>query len=120
MKQVIPVMFILTAVLWGADGMAPHRQLSIVPRQHPPIIIHRRHGTNVTSTNWSGYSVTGANGSVNDVKGTWTVPSVVNCTSANQYASFWIGIDGYESNTVEQIGTDSDCQNGSPTYYAWF
>jgi hypothetical protein len=31
-----------------------------------------------------------------------------------------VGIDGYNSNTVEQTGTDSDCQNGSPTYYAWY
>jgi hypothetical protein len=31
-----------------------------------------------------------------------------------------VGIDGYSSNTVEQIGTDSDCQNGQPVYYAWF
>jgi hypothetical protein len=120
MKQATPVLLILTSVLWSADGTGQYSQASIVARQHAPIIIHQRHGTNVTSTNWSGYAVTGPNGSVSDVKGTWTVPSVVNCTSANQYASFWIGIDGYESNTVEQIGTDSDCQNGSPTHYAWF
>jgi hypothetical protein len=31
-----------------------------------------------------------------------------------------VGIDGYSSNTVEQIGTDSDCQNGVPVYFAWF
>jgi hypothetical protein len=31
-----------------------------------------------------------------------------------------VGIDGYSPNTVEQIGTDSDCQNGQPVYYAWF
>lgn len=31
-----------------------------------------------------------------------------------------MGIDGYSSNTVEQTGTDSDCVNGKPVYYAWF
>jgi hypothetical protein len=31
-----------------------------------------------------------------------------------------VGIDGLNSNSVEQIGTDSDCENGAPTYYAWF
>jgi hypothetical protein len=31
-----------------------------------------------------------------------------------------VGIDGYSSNTVEQTGTDSDCQGGKPTYYAWY
>jgi hypothetical protein len=31
-----------------------------------------------------------------------------------------VGIDGYASNTVEQIGTDSDCSSGNPVYYAWY
>jgi len=31
----------------------------------------------------------------------------------------WAGI-GDTSNTVEQIGTDSDCQGGVPVYYAWY
>jgi len=87
-----------------------------------PAIIHERHGHNATSTNWAGYAVTGPDGSVTDVKGSWKVPAV-NCSSpgvANGYASFWIGIDGYESRTVEQIGTDSDCSSGKPVYYAWY
>jgi Peptidase A4 family len=88
--------------------------------RHDPIRIHERHGNQVTSSNWSGYAVTGANGSVTNATGSWIVPSV-NCGSTpTAYASFWVGIDGYSSNTVEQIGTDSDCQNGSPSYYAWF
>ena len=36
------------------------------------------------------------------------------------YSSFWVGIDGYSSSTVEQVGTDSDCDGNNPTYYAWF
>ncbi len=53
----------------------------------------------------------------------------VNCSSTGTgtptaYAAFWVGIDGYNSDTVEQIGTDSDCvsltgRSGIPTYYAW-
>jgi len=74
-----------------------------------------------TSTNWSGYAVTGSAGSVSDVKASWVVPAIKGtCPSTNQYASFWVGIDGYSSSTVEQTGTDSDCQNGSPRYYAWY
>jgi len=89
--------------------------------QHVPMIVHQRHGKNVTSTNWSGYAVTGTNGSVTDVKGSWVVPAIQgSCPSTNQYSSSWLGIDGYSSSTVEQIGTDSDCQNGAPSYYAWF
>ncbi len=73
----------------------------------------------VCSTNWSGYAVTGPTGSVSDVKGSWKVPSV-SCTSKTTYSSYWVGIDGYSSSTVEQTGTDSDCSSGSPVYYAWY
>jgi len=89
--------------------------------RHAPIIIRERRNSVTTSSNWSGYAVTGSRGSVTDVKGSWIVPAIQTpCGSTNQYASFWIGIDGYNSNTVEQIGTDSDCQGGAPAYYAWY
>jgi hypothetical protein len=86
------------------------------------MIIRERHESYLTSSNWSGYAVTGANDSVSDVRGSWIVPAIEGtCPSkTTEYSSFWVGIDGYNSNTVEQIGTDSDCQNGSPTYYAWY
>ncbi len=74
-----------------------------------------------SSLNWAGYAVTGAAGSVSDVKGSWNVPAIQgSCPSTNQYSSFWVGIDGFNSNTVEQTGTDSDCRSGTPTYYAWY
>jgi hypothetical protein len=88
--------------------------------RHLPAIIRERHGTSVTTGNWSGYAVTGANGSVTDVTGSWVVPSV-NCgVTPSADASLWVGIDGFSSNTVEQIGTDSDCVNGQPVYFAWY
>ena len=49
-------------------------------------------------------------GSVSDVKGSCEKPTIQGAySSTGQYASFWVGIDGYSSNTVEQVGTDSDC-----------
>ena len=36
------------------------------------------------------------------------------------YSAEWVGIDGYNSNTVEQIGTELDITNGTPSYYAWY
>jgi hypothetical protein len=98
-------------------------------RHHLPIQIHRRRDQTVSeSYNWSGYAVTGATGSVTDVKSSWVVPTVAStCASTPEgYAAFWTGIDGWTSDTVEQIGTDSDCVNlagtktATPTYYAWF
>jgi hypothetical protein len=53
-------------------------------------------------------------------KGSWTVPTV-NCSKTpSTYSSFWVGIDGYSSSTVEQTGTDSDCSGSTPRYYAWY
>ena len=97
----------------SAAGMSRHR--------HDPAIIRERHGKNATSTNWSGYAVTGADGSVTDVKGSWIVPTATCLAGApDSYSSLWVGIDGFNSSTVEQIGIDADCVSGKPTYSAWF
>jgi hypothetical protein len=71
-----------------------------------------------TSTNWSGYSIDGS--SATGVVGTWIQPAVSCGIGENSWSSPWVGIDGDNSNTVEQTGTDSDCQNGKPLYYAWY
>jgi hypothetical protein len=78
-----------------------------------------------TSLNWAGYAVetnlnTPQNDAVTDVAGTWTVPSVTATGTTNAYSSIWVGIDGYDSNTVEQIGTEQDIINGLPVYSAWY
>jgi hypothetical protein len=114
----IAVVIAVAAVLvTGAN--APTAKIA-APPNHGPIIIKERHGKNlVDSTNWSGYAVTATNGAVTDAKGSWIVPAV-SCTATNAYAAFWVGIDGYNSKTVEQIGSDSDCVNGQPQYYVWY
>jgi hypothetical protein len=70
-----------------------------------------------TSTNWSGYAA--ASGTYTSVSASWVQPTG-SCTSATRYSSFWVGLDGYNSNSVEQTGTDTDCVNGSPQYYGWY
>jgi hypothetical protein len=77
-------------------------------------------GSSWHSTNWSGYAVTGSSGSVTYVQGSWIVPAVTGSRFTTAYSSFWVGIDGFSSSTVEQIGTDSDIQRGRPVYYAWY
>ena len=97
----------------------------ISPRQHAPRRVYpgrpARVIDNVTvedSTNWSGYAVEGS--SFTKALGSWTVPTV-NCSKTpNTYSSFWVGLDGWTSSTVEQTGTDSDCDGSSPSYYAWY
>src|SRR5438309_7050152 len=61
-----------------------------------------------TSTNWSGYAVDGS--SATYAVGTWTQSSVACQPGENSWSSPWVGIDGDNSNTVEQTGTDGDCQ----------
>jgi Peptidase A4 family len=69
------------------------------------------------SLNWSGYA--SYNSTFTDVKGTWTQPTAT-CSNKTTYSSFWVGLDGYNSNSVEQLGTEADCSHGSPVYYAWW
>lgn len=114
-RAVFAVLLVLT-IAAAADGpqLIPSRS------HHRNIIIRERRGNQVTSSNWSGYAVTGAKDSVTDAAGSWIIPNL-NCESTpNAYSAFWVGIDGYSSNTVEQIGTESDCVNGQATNYAWF
>ncbi len=40
--------------------------------------------------------------------------------SPSAASAFWVGLDGYNSTSVEQIGSDSDCNSGTPSYYAWY
>ena len=64
------------------------------------------------STNWSGYAVTGANGAFKQrVRQLDPADRDLQRQPArsDQYAAFWVGLDGYSSDSVEQTGTDSDC-----------
>ncbi len=70
------------------------------------------------SSNWSGYVATG--GTFSSVSGSWTVPSVTCPADTTTYSSQWIGIDGDESDTVEQDGTGASCLSGTPHYDAWY
>jgi hypothetical protein len=73
--------------------------------------------SNSTSTNWAGYAATGSR--FTSVSSAWTQPTA-SCTQATTYSSFWVGIDGDGTSTVEQTGTDADCSGGRPSYYAWY
>jgi len=85
----------------------------------------RIHIKDSNSLNWAGYAVETSlsspqSGAVTDVKGSWTVPAVDCSATPTSWSAFWVGIDGYSSSTVEQIGTDSDCSSGTAKYYAWY
>jgi Peptidase A4 family len=73
--------------------------------------------TQVQSTNWSGYADTGK--AFSTVTGNWTEPSA-SCTSTTSLAAFWVGIDGYSSDSVEQDGTLIECYKGAAYYFTWW
>jgi hypothetical protein len=73
---------------------------------------------NETSGNWSGYAVTG--GTFTTTQASWTLNAITCPSSGSADAAPWVGIDGDGSGTVEQTGTDSQCNNGTASYVAWY
>ncbi len=64
------------------------------------------------SPNWAGYADTPATGNTfNSVSASWNMPTVTPPAGAavgvEYYASFWVGLDGFNSSTVEQVGVDA-------------
>lgn len=77
--------------------------------------------TTVASSNWSGYAVTGRPGAFRSVSASWVQPQA-HCAgvAGHRFAAFWVGLDGFNSRSVEQTGADSDCRHTTPTYYGWY
>jgi hypothetical protein len=75
----------------------------------------------VLTYNWAGYAVYQDATQFSDVQGSWVQPAAQNCPARKtQLAAFFVGIDGANSTSVEQVGTETNCVNGSATYTAWY
>ncbi len=109
----LPMLVLFSPVANAAPAVAQkvfNAPISIVGVEH----------NQVSSTNWSGYAVESPS-QFTEVLGSWVQPTASCTTSAKTYAAFWVGLDGYSSKSVEQLGTDSDCTGlHSPSYYAWY
>jgi hypothetical protein len=120
------VMLAVAVLLPGkAAAVAAPTRGAPMPVTHQPFPPEKAGGNKAGVTpNWAGYADTGT--TFSNVTGEWVVPAVTCPTNALEESSFWVGIDGYKSSTVEQTGTDSDCDKGTkkkpggPTYYAWW
>jgi hypothetical protein len=81
--------------------------------------------TTAPSANWSGYvDVETGSQRIQNVSGSWTIPAV-SCLPApyqnqNAFVANWVGIDGFTSSTVEQVGTAAQCFEGIEYYYVWY
>lgn len=111
------------AIVLGVLLCAPAAFAARAPRLHAaPLEGHLRRGLGTSeSTNWSGYAA--YNSSFTSVQGNWVQP-VADCEAVSKHgyalAAFWVGLDGYEDNTVEQTGTEADCGGSTPVYRAWW
>src|SRR5262249_46533235 len=77
--------------------------------------------TQSTSFNWSGYVDDNSTGKTySSVAGTWKQPKVTCPTDENRIAVWWIGLDGWNSGTVEQDGTLAWCFQGNASYWTWW
>jgi hypothetical protein len=109
-----------------SNGPAYPSQVARSPLQHAPMRLigpapsqwGRSDVGIYESDNWAGYAVVGK--AFTEARGSWTIPSV-NCrVNPNGAASFWVGIDGWDNDTVEQTGTESQCNGIELVTYAWY
>jgi hypothetical protein len=116
-----------SAQVSGGPG-SPLRATVVTPRQHRPRKVlpgtrpdeydALRNVTVSYNTIWAGYAVTGSD--FTQVQGSWIVTAVDCSKTPNTDSSEWVGIDGWSSATVEQTGTDADCNGTTPSYYVWY
>jgi hypothetical protein len=74
------------------------------------------------SENWSGYAATSAK-AFTYVHSTFVEPTITCPGVADQWTSNWVGLDGFNDQTVEQDGTFAHCGgagNTTPKYQAWY
>ncbi len=75
-----------------------------------------QHTNRYEDSNWGGYAATGT---FTSVSGSWTEPAAT-CNTTNDLYAPWVGIDGFNSQTVEQTGVQTDCSSGSPVDSGWY
>jgi hypothetical protein len=98
-----------------------HMTVEHMTNQRVPGHAQRVRGlTQQFSYNWSGYADDNTTGKTySKVSGKWAEPAIT-CGKEDQIAVFWVGIDGWNSSTVEQGGTLAQCFEGTAHYYTWW
>jgi hypothetical protein len=95
----------------------------------PRVKLAKPGGTNVTagarsasaleSFNWSGYADSSTAGAFTAVSGIWRQPATA-CSREQRLTAYWVGLDGFDNATVEQLGTLAYCFEGLPYYFSWW
>jgi hypothetical protein len=97
---------------------APPSLRAFLPRHHHAPRIDENRTAN--SSNWAGYVVKGSD--FRHVIATWQVPTVQpgDASHPDTYSAVWVGVDGDNSKSVEQCGTEHNYVDGQAQYAAWF
>ncbi len=119
----------ITPVTVSAHPMALANVPAGLPHTHLPerLLTNSANGSAV-SNNWAGYAAVACSTChLRYAETQFTVPSV-SCpnstigTSGYAFASHWVGLDGFNNDTVEQTGVSGYCTSTSSpaSYYAWY
>ena len=82
-----------------------------------PMAVRGRSVNAVQSLNWSGFAAHTT--TYQKISASWIQPTA-HCTASRTFSSFWVGLDGFASRTVEQTGSEADCAGGQARYFGWF
>jgi hypothetical protein len=121
MKKFVALALVVSgaaALAVSAGGTTHVRAAGVAVEHAPPVKVVAHSAT----LNWAGFAAYAAPSPFTTVAGSWKQPTA-SCSkhSGSTYAAFWVGLDGYNSTSVEQTGTDSDCTSGgAASYYAWY
>ena len=109
------------AVATAAPGPAlPGQPISLAGGPPSPAMSSASNSSRIDSTNWAGYAVARPGAVFRYVQATFFVPYVDCVGTPNAYSSHWVGLDGLNSRTVEQLGVEAGCSGTTPQYYAWY
>jgi Peptidase A4 family len=108
-------------------GVSVHGDLTYQPRSRTPhyllphpVLVSK---LSYRSDNWSGYVALSSSRHVKmtGVSATFTVPSL-KCDMGGAWAAEWVGLDGFNTGTVEQEGVEAVCQTAASTatYMAFY
>src|ERR1700722_5159125 len=95
------IALLLSALCLSVMASAPALAATSPKLETRPVFNQRHLGTKlksasqIASSNWSGYAVSGGSNSYNTVTSSWVQPSVTcSAVAKNSYSAYWVGIDG--------------------------
>jgi hypothetical protein len=90
------------------------------PGQVTPGRVLGRGAAVIRSFNWAGFAAARRGTTFRSLRAAFFVPYADCQRTPGSYSSHWIGLDGLNSSSVEQLGVAAGCAGPRPKYYAWY